>query len=233
MIIFRYDPAPPTTPGTPVPQVAAAETSTSYEVKWAPSAQPVSGMAYYEIQERGGPDTSLASNVLWRPLYMVSARNPTYFVGSSAYPGEVPRPQGQFFYYRVRGMSNAGVFSQWSALTAPVATGLAASLLSGISNYPNPFDTRKGGIEGKTVITYILGDNADVEIVIYDLLGYVVKEFKFNSGVEGGRLGANFVTWDGTNGLGNKVSKGGYIARIKVNSPRGNAVGIRKIGVIH
>ena len=39
--------------------------------------------------------------------------------------------------------------------------------------------------------------------------------------------------WDGKNGMGNFVSKGGYIARIKVGSSLGTATVIRKIGVIH
>ena len=34
-------------------------------------------------------------------------------------------------------------------------------------------------------------------------------------------------------GLGRPVSKGGYIARIKVGSALGTATAIRKIGVIH
>jgi hypothetical protein len=163
----------------------------------------------------------------------VSARAPSYFVGSPTFPGETPRPKGQFFSYRVRGMSGAGVSSQWAVLTSPILTGLTSSVLSGVSNYPNPFDPRKGGVAGKTVITYILGQDSEVSITIYDLLGYVVREFKFQTGGEGGRAGSNFVEWDGTNGLGNKVSKGGYLARIKVNSPGGSSSVIRKIGVIH
>ena len=45
----------------------------------------------------------------------------------------------------------------------------------------------KGGAEGKTYITYTLSDNAEVTITLYDLLGYVVREFKFTSGADGGK----------------------------------------------
>ena len=55
----------------------------------------------------------------------------------------------------------------------------------------------------------------------------------FAPGSNGGKTGANFVTWNGKNGVGRNVSKGGYIARIKVGSSLGTATVIRKIGVIH
>ena len=110
---------------------------------------------------------------------------------------------------------------------------MGAELISNVYNFPNPVDFRKGGVEGRTVISYVLNDNAEVTITLYDLLGYVVKEFRYSSGSEGGKMGPNFVTWNGRNELGSYVSKGGYIARIKVSGPSGSKVVIRKIGVIH
>jgi hypothetical protein len=133
----------------------------------------------------------------------------------------------------VRGISGAGVVSSWSPLGTSVNTGVTSDIIAGISNYPNPFDTRQGGPAGHTVITYILGTDADVTITLYDLLGYVVKVFSFAPGSAGGQAGPNNVIWDGKNGSGSFVSKGGYIARIKVKSALGTSVSIRKIGVIH
>jgi hypothetical protein len=46
-------------------------------------------------------------------------------------------------------------------------------------------------------------------------------------------VGPNFVIWDGHNGLGGIVSKGGYIVRVKAASPKGSKVIMRKVGVIH
>src|SRR5208283_2896964 len=106
-------------------------------------------------------------------------------------------------------------------------------IIAGVENYPNPFDTRKGGGAGQTVITYILGADSSVTITIYDLLGYVVKRFSLQAGSPGGQAGSNFVIWDGKNGAGQFVSKGGYIANIVVKSPNGTATSVRKIGVIH
>ena len=94
-------------------------------------------------------------------------------------------------------------------------------------------DTRKGGVEGRTAITYTLNDDAEVTITLYDLLGYVVKEYHFATGADGGKAGPNFVFWDGKNELGGFVSKGGYIVRVKASSSKGSKVIMRKIGIIH
>ena len=106
-------------------------------------------------------------------------------------------------------------------------------LLSKVSSYPNPVDLRKGGVEGKVDITYSLNDNAEVTMTIYDLLGYVVREFMFSSGSDGGKLGPNHVIWNGQKGLGGTVGKGGNIVLVKASSPKGSKVILRKIGVIH
>ncbi len=95
-------------------------------------------------------------------------------------------------------------------------------------NYPNPFDSRREG----TTIAYTLPEDAAVRVRIYDLFGYQVKEFSFSAGEMGAHNGANLIQWDGTDGTGDKVSKGGYICRVTVEGSR-PVNGIRKIGVIH
>ncbi|MCX7716131.1 MAG: hypothetical protein N2Z73_01785, partial [Endomicrobia bacterium] len=91
------------------------------------------------------------------------------------------------------------------------------------------------GEEWKTYIVYVLNQDAEVTLTLYDLLGYKVKEWTFKAGQPGGKKGANKVPqegWDGTNEAGQKVAKGGYIAQIKVKSSKGVITAIRKIGVI-
>ncbi|MEK7389907.1 MAG: FlgD immunoglobulin-like domain containing protein, partial [Elusimicrobiota bacterium] len=161
------------------------------------------------------------------------SRLTTYNVGGPAFPGEGPRPTGQYFSYRVRAISGAGVASNWSPLAQNAATGITADILTGVSNYPNPFDSRKGGELGRTKITYTLNSDADVTITIYDALGYLVKTLTASPGTEGGKAGQNFVPWDGRNDAGALVAKGGYTARIKAKASSGSATVIRKIGVIH
>ncbi|MBI4386024.1 MAG: hypothetical protein HY551_01450, partial [Elusimicrobia bacterium] len=190
--------------------------------------------AYYELQERAGTDPVWHTIALIPAVRARGAINNSYQVGNSTVNvTERPRPAGQFFTYRVRAYNAAGLSSGWSTEGAAVPTTLISAPISNVSNFPNPFDSRKGGPEGKTTITYTLAADSDVDITIYDLLGYVVKVFNLGPGQEGARAGPNFVVWDGRNGQGQLVSKGGYIARIKAGSSAGTATVIRKIGVIH
>jgi hypothetical protein len=233
ILLFRTDATVPSAPGA----VAAVEQGqTVFPIEWSAISEGESGIASYEIQERGGAAGDLAANVLWHTLVagLVPSRLNTYTIGNgNAFPGEGPRPAGEFFNYRVRSVTSSGVVSPWSTQSANVNTGGISAVIAGVSNYPNPFDTRKGGPAGQTTIVYTLGANSTVNLTIYDLLGYVVKSFDFAAGSPGGEAGPNYVVWTGQNGQGRYVSKGGYIARIKVSSPLGSSVTVRKIGVIH
>jgi hypothetical protein len=106
-------------------------------------------------------------------------------------------------------------------------------VISDVINVPNPFDSRKPGREGQTQISYRLEVEGPVTIALYDLLGVRVQRWAFRAGENGGKAGANVVWWDGTNEAGQKVSKGGYLAQIEVETPETVATVIRKIGVIH
>jgi len=230
MFVYRVDPLAPTTPGAASP---LQQGQTSFTVQWSSSTQFVSGVAQYEVQERGGDPKDLSATIVWRTINIIPGASPKYIVGAPQFPGEGPRAPGEFFTYRVRAISGAGVASNWSPTAAAANTGLTASIISGVSNFPNPFDTRKGGPAGKTQITYTLNADSDVTIQIYDELGYLTKTIGCPAGSQGGSAGMNFVQWDGHNDAGISVSKGGYIARIRVKSPGGAATAIRKIGVIH
>ena len=117
-------------------------------------------------------------------------------------------------------------------LRSPVSA-LPSALLTDLSNAPNPFDSRKGGLEGQTQISYKLDRDVPVSITLYDLLGVKVRSWNFPAGSNGGKIGANSFLWDGTNESGQKVSKGGYIAQIEIQTLDTTFTAIRKIGVIH
>ena len=108
------------------------------------------------------------------------------------------------------------------------ALGERGSLLEGLTNYPNPFNSRAE----TTSIAYQLPSDLPVRVRIYDLFGYQVKEFDFAPGEMGARLGNNTIIWDGTDESGQKVAKGGYVCQVMVEGER-PVRGIRKIGVIH
>ena len=202
-----------------------------FPISWTPAADDHSGVAQYEIQERVG------NSPVWKTIGFIPAKTAdgalvsNYTVGGDPRtPAESPRAKSKFFSYRVRAFDAAGSPSSWSGASAPVFTGSLADLdtISGVSNYPNPFDSRKE----KTTITYLLKQDSEVTIRIYDLFGFRVKEMSFPAGTPGGTFGANNVEWDGTDGSGHKVSKGGYVADIQVKGDKVISVQ-RKIGVIH
>lgn len=234
LLVYRVDSSAPSLTGKPIPQVPPGQPAgPTFQINWSPSADLESDVASYEIQEQVG------NSPIWKTIAFIPAKrtggvsNSFYQVGNTNLPGESPRRSGEFYTYRVRAHNFAGVASDWSPSSTPAGTTSIGEVISKVSNYPNPVDLRKGGPAGKTVITYVLNADAEVKMSIFDLLGYVVREFSFSPGSEGGRFGPNFVEWDGSNAMGAKVSKGGYIVRIQVKSPAGTATAIRKVGVIH
>jgi flagellar hook assembly protein FlgD len=109
------------------------------------------------------------------------------------------------------------------------AGGWAASSLNmetrTVTNYPNPFDSR---VESTTIL-YTTQAESDVVVMIYDLFGNPVREYR--SGREG--CGTSRLVWDGTNEAGEKVAKGGYVCVVRFVSEAAQIIATRKIGVIH
>ena len=70
-------------------------------------------------------------------------------------------------------------------------------------NYPNPFNPT-------TSIKYQLANNANVKLVVYNMLGQVVKTLVSQEQ----EAGYYTIQWNGTNDFGGKVSSGIYIYRI-------------------
>ncbi|MFL3014118.1 MAG: FlgD immunoglobulin-like domain containing protein [Candidatus Neomarinimicrobiota bacterium] len=74
-------------------------------------------------------------------------------------------------------------------------------------NYPNPFNP-------KTTIRFSLPVDSNVELIIYDVNGKIVKEI-INNNME---TGSYKVVWDGTNKSGAGVGSGVYLYRIKADN---------------
>ena len=97
---------------------------------------------------------------------------------------------------------------------APIKTDLSiqdeksiiVSDIYSISNYPNPFNP-------VTSINYSLAKGSNIKIVIYDILGNVVKEVY--SGFQ--TPGKKSINWNATNFKGETVSSGIYFYEIKSN----------------
>jgi len=125
------------------------------------------------------------------------------------------------------------IYTAFGSLSAQMSSGLPGPLIQNVFNAPNPFDSRLAGFEGQTRISYVLLEEARVTITLFDLFGHRVQQWSYAASDSGGRAGENQMFWDGTNAAGQKVSKGGYLARIEVVSASGTTATIRKIGVIH
>ena len=233
VITIQWSPAPDTGPsglftyklrqfvdGSPVP-VEVLQTSTpSFTFGSGQSASAPSFMAAKAARTAG-------------MMGSMGTASPLQFLNGDSGAARAP---GHFYRYQVQTVNGAGTASDWSPATSTIDTGLPSEIISAVSNYPNPVDTRKGGLDGRTFITYLLASDASVDITIYDLLGYRVMAWNFPAGSPGGLQGPNTVPpsgWDGTNESGQKVSKGGYLAQIKVGGAKGSTTVIRKIGVIH
>ncbi len=71
--------------------------------------------------------------------------------------------------------------------------------------YPNPFNP-------STTISYDLPEQSDLSLIIYDVTGREVTIFQNQDRP----AGSYKLQWNGTDGLGNPVSAGVYIARLTV-----------------
>ncbi|MCG3204488.1 MAG: hypothetical protein KCHDKBKB_01203 [Elusimicrobia bacterium] len=108
------------------------------------------------------------------------------------------------------------------------ALALPAKGVSNLFNMPNPFSPAEGG----TDISYLLGADSDVDLVLYDLFGNLVRRMEISIGNEGAKIGQNTVHWDGKNGAGKVVANGGYILQITAKDSSGSVTRARyKVGV--
>ena len=80
-----------------------------------------------------------------------------------------------------------------------------------LGNYPNPFNP-------STTISYALPYQSSVELVIYDIIGRVVKSFNISSQ----SAGYQSIVWDGRNEIGNSVASGIYLYRVSIKSLENN-----------
>jgi len=82
-------------------------------------------------------------------------------------------------------------------------------------------------------LVYVLNQDTQVTIQLFDLLGGLVREWVSEAGMPGGQAGTNEIVWDGTNGAGRKVAAGAYLAVLRASAAGASTRVVRKIGVIH
>ncbi|MBI5202111.1 MAG: hypothetical protein HY925_11035, partial [Elusimicrobia bacterium] len=134
-------------------------------------------------------------------------------------------PPAGTVYLRMRSVSGSGVISDATDVTKVQLGALPKDGISEVSNYPNPFDSRKE----VTKFNYVLSANSEVKIKIFNVFGTKVAELTAPAGGSGGVLGSNELAWNGTDDNGRPVAKGMYLAVIEA----GGARIVQKVGVIH
>lgn len=81
-------------------------------------------------------------------------------------------------------------------------------------NYPNPFNSR-------TLIQFVLPEEEQVTLTIYDTRGKMVRQLFDGTG----RTGLNTIHWDGKNANGQDLASGVYLYRLEA----GNFVETKKM----
>jgi hypothetical protein len=131
------------------------------------------------------------------------------------------------WYWRVLAVSGTqeAESDHWSFTIDPALS------ITGITNYPNPFNPNKE----RTAIRYRLGRDADeVKIRIYDITGALVTELDGSTQGEGANIWSKYndIYWDGTNGRGDKVLNGIYPFEVVAKAGDRSVSGRGKIAIL-
>jgi len=220
VIPFAVDLTPPVAPADKHLSVIATVVSTStaniytHVLNWNAYSDLESGIKQYELWQCTGIAPA------WTKAAEVTNNKTTITL--------TDREAETAYYYKIRAMNSADNFSNFDIISDQQITSVPGALITKLSNYPNPFDSR----QGITTITYFLNKDVGMSIKIYDPFGQKVWERGFASGTNGGQKGANTIVWDGRNDNGRKVGKGGYIGVFVPEGLQPSPLR-RMIGVIH
>ena len=95
-------------------------------------------------------------------------------------------------------------------------------VIENIMAYPSP--VRFGTTDRRMKLSYVLNQDADVDVTVYTLLGEKIFERKFRAGNNGGRLGVNDeFYWDGDKANGGRVAGGMYVCQVHATNSNGNS----------
>lgn len=94
--------------------------------------------------------------------------------------------------------------------------------IENIMAYPSP--VRFGTTDPRMRLSYVLNQDADVDVTVYTLLGEKIFEKKFRAGSNGGRLGVNDgFNWNGNKADGGRVAGGMYVCQIHATNSNGSS----------
>lgn len=223
---FKTDFSPPFLPNSSLEIVVNDHdmNSISHHLIWADFIEAESKLDSYIVEQKANYSPA------WNFIKQISIKNPDNITPAEHSINLINRVPDMSYSYRVKAVNKAGLSSEY-LYTKAVTSTQTKKVLSNVSNYPNPFYSRRE----ETKIFYYLNQNTGVVVAIYDSMGHFVKKFNYSQGIAGKSMkGDCEIAWNGTNEAGEFVSKGGYFVVIEAPEAEGgdNKI-IHMIGVIH
>ncbi len=225
---FMTDFSPPHLPNYPID---VQLDGTNHLLSWEDFSDPVSGIKRFYIEEKSNYSPSWNQLVVLPPVIdpMQPKVSERYYSTQQLIPPQ-PRKPNMSYTYRVRAENQAGLMSDY-IYSVPITTVDTNKVLSNVSNFPNPFNSRKQN----TTLFYYLNQDTGIEVRIYDSMGHFVRKYNYTSGIISKSVkGDCSMDWDGKNEQGEYVAKGGYFVVIEAPDTKGEEKKvIRMVGVIH
>ncbi|MEN3013375.1 MAG: hypothetical protein ABDH23_02010 [Endomicrobiia bacterium] len=129
------------------------------------------------------------------------------------------------YYYRARSRNVVGLYSDFSEVSKAIYLGLPDTTILELTTFPNPCDVRKDVLK----ISYILTEDAEVNIKIFDILGGLVYQKSYPLGSSYTSRGTHFIEIPESKNF----AAGMYIMYLQTKDKNGNISNKKwKIGII-
>ncbi|MCX7956358.1 MAG: DUF2341 domain-containing protein [Endomicrobia bacterium] len=131
----------------------------------------------------------------------------------------------RIYYYRTRTKNVVGLYSDYSDISKAVYLSLPNKTILELTTFPNPCDVRKKSLN----LSYILTEEAETHIRIFDILGNLVYEKSFNFDSVYSKQGTHFIEIPESKNF----SAGMYIVNLETKNKNGTVDSKKwKIGII-
>lgn len=135
------------------------------------------------------------------------------------------RQDDKVYYYRLRTKNVSGLYSDFSDTSKTIYLSLPKRTILELTSFPNPCDLRKNSLN----ISYILTEEAEVNIKIFDLLGNLVYQKSYPLGFPNTTQGTHFVEIPESKNF----SAGMYILFLETKNKNGKTENKKwKLGII-
>ncbi|MFC1767180.1 S8 family serine peptidase [Candidatus Margulisiibacteriota bacterium] len=118
--------------------------------------------------------------------------------------------------------------NDWSTLESTIVVSVGSFKILGVAESgPNPFNPAIGE---RTKIKYVLPDNMEVKLYIFDITATLIYSKTYPAGdPDGGHTGTNIIEWDGSSKFGGTAANGAYLYNL---SAGGRKIGKGKIIIL-